>query len=492
MCQIFRGVGERVLPADSAENLQDPAMSKIEGGHQPTNLDSSSTQVRESAKEATMEGDSIDDTGTSNGGQRRAFDRPAQSLPSSSEDPATRSDTAHQERNHFEQTDKSEPAPATVIEGQIETTRGGEGHTEGDGVAQISKNQLKRLKRQRIWEERKEDRKRLRKDKKHERAARKRAEREEKVAEAKAAGLDPEKAIKDSVVKPNKYKPNPVPVAFILDCDFEEYMRDPEIVSLSSQVVRSYSQNRCCKYQAHLFVSSFKGRLKTRFETVLTNNHKKWKGVHIIEDDFKEAARRASELMVGPSGGEMIEPLREKEGCEKGVGSERDATDSSPVPEPEPDNVDKSIVYLTSESPYTLEKLEPYTSYVIGGLVDRNREKGLCYRRAREMKVRTAKLPIGEYMAMQSRYVLTTNQVVEIMAKWLECGDWAEAFLTIIPKRKGGVLKEQQNSEMQESEPGLDDDRPVSGEEDSVGFEDTTLDNAEAGPSTVPAASTAD
>lgn len=314
---------------------------------------------------------------------------------------------------------------------------------EGDGQSStpISKNQLKKLKRQRVWEERKGDRKRLRKERKQDRTARKRAEREEKVAAAEAAGLNPEEVLKTE--KPSKQQLNPVPVAFILDCDFEEYMRDPEIVSLSSQVVRSYSQNRHSSHQAHLFVSSFKGKMKTRFETVLSNSHKQWKGTYFIEEDFREAAKKASELMAGPDGGELVDVLRTDGDQAAKQGRVLDTTDASPVPESEPVDVDKSVVYLSSESPYTLEKLEPYTSYVIGGLVDRNREKGLCYSRAREMKVRTAKLPIGEYMAMQSRYVLTTNQVVEIMSKWLECGDWGEAFLGVMPKRKGGVLKGQ-------------------------------------------------
>jgi len=48
---------------------------------------------------------------------------------------------------------------------------------------------------------------------------------------------------------------------------------------------------------------------------------------------------------------------------------------------------------------------------------------------------------------MQSRYVLTTNQVIEIMVKWMECGDWGEAFLAVIPKRKGGTLKTQDGSQ---------------------------------------------
>jgi tRNA (guanine9-N1)-methyltransferase len=141
--------------------------------------------------------------------------------------------------------------------------------------------------------------------------------------------------------------------------------------------------------------------------------------------------------MAGEQGGELIDVLKSGEKAVEGKGGQ-----TSAVPEPQmEEGVDRSVVYLTSESPYTLDRLEPHTSYVIGGIVDRNREKGLCYKRAVEKKVRTAKLPIGEYMAMQSRFVLTTNQVVEIMAKWLECGDWGQAFLNVIPQRKGGVLK---------------------------------------------------
>lgn len=347
---------------------------------------------------------------------------------------------------------------------------------EGTADKPLSKNQLKRLRRQQRWEAAKQERRAKRKEKRHARQARKRAEKEAKLAEAQAAGIDP------ATVLPTKepWKYRPVPVAFIIDCDFEQYMRDQEMVSLSSQIVRSYAMNRKSKYQASLHISSWKGKLRHRFETVLNNAHKNWKNVGFYEGDFREAAKRAQEQMAGPQGGHVIDLIKPREG-EQGAASSTGGESTTPtiVAEPEGEDVDRSIVYLTSESPYTLDRLEANTSYVIGGLVDRNREKGLCYKRAREYKVRTAKLPIGDYMAMQSRYVLTTNQVVEIMAKWLECGDWGKAFMDVIPKRKGGTLKSEG------SETGTRED-----EDDDAGASDEEEEDDEPTSEAAPAAET--
>lgn len=294
----------------------------------------------------------------------------------------------------------------------------------------MSKNALKRLRKQQEWEDSKDDRRKRRKEKRHGRKERLREERAALIAQ----GADP------ATVFPKKAPATLVPVALIVDCDFERYMTDKERVSLSSQVTRCYSDNRNGKYKAHLWMAGWQGKIDERFTNALGNQHANWRGVGFEAGGFLAAAERARKRMK-EAGGEMIAPLRRS--LDKSlVAWERDEREPFPLPGPQPelDAAHSDVVYLTSESPYTLQRLEPHTSYVIGGLVDKNREKGLCYRRARALGIRTARLPIGQFMVMQSRQVLATNHVVEIMLRWLECEDWGEAFVAVIPKRKGGKL----------------------------------------------------
>jgi tRNA (guanine9-N1)-methyltransferase len=73
---------------------------------------------------------------------------------------------------------------------------------------------------------------------------------------------------------------------------------------------------------------------------------------------------------------------------------------------------------------------------------------------------------------------LAVNHVVEIMLKWLETGDWGEAFLSVIPKRKEAKLRVkkesgQKNGRDEESEDGEDDSGDKI-EEDDVKMEETT------------------
>lgn len=66
----------------------------------------------------------------------------------------------------------------------------------------------------------------------------------------------------------------------------------------------------------------------------------------------------------------------------------------------------EDLVYLTADSETVLDELDPKKMYIIGGLVDRNRWKGITMKKAQEQGVQTAKLPIGNYLKMSSSQVL--------------------------------------------------------------------------------------
>jgi tRNA (guanine9-N1)-methyltransferase len=444
--------------------------------------------------------------------------------------------------NHFESTatdgtETNEPdadasdSPASEDHAEPETP--GEQPTS---AVPLSKSALKKIRNKERWDAGRDARKLRRKQKIAEKRIRKRAARDEAQTAAAAAAAEKEANRKgkkttilqdnvmvrivlieaeDVVGKPKRPMYTLLPVTFVIDCGFDNLMTEREMISLGSQLTRSYSDNHKAPFQAHIFVSSWGGQLKKRFDTVLEKHHENWRGVAFLEEDFVEAAERAKELMKGQRGGKLagafatetngkmgitnnsehvvrtaaaepetvIEQDRalgnprpaamaseeeehvkaqksalaiDKDAAKprNGVATEpelstdgdpqnsKDNATAQPVEAPEVAALQEGeVVYLTSDSPHTLDQLQPYSTYIIGGLVDKNRHKGICYKTACARGIKTAKLPIGEFMEMQSRFVLATNHVVEIMVRWLECGDWGESFVKVMPKRKGGVLK---------------------------------------------------
>lgn len=289
----------------------------------------------------------------------------------------------------------------------------------------LSKNQIKKLLRDQKWEEERDKRKVRRKEKVKEKKLRKRAAR----AEAATGGPTLQDNVSATTAQEKKSKrfneSVQLPITIVLDCGFDQLMVDKERKSLASQITRCYSDNHKAPFKAHLAISSFEGNLQERFDSVLSGNYSSWKGVKFLKEDFVDAAKQARVWMEGDDGGNIYGALKRNP-------DEIPNVNGSDIGE---------VVYLTSDSPDVLTELRPYSTYIIGGIVDRNRHKGLCYKRAMDRGIKTAKLPISDYMQMSSRFVLATSHVSEIMIRWLELGDWGEAFLRVIPKRKGGTLK---------------------------------------------------
>ena len=113
----------------------------------------------------------------------------------------------------------------------------------------------------------------------------------------------------------------------------------------------------------------------------------------------------------------------------------------------------KNVIYLTSDSDNTISELDNDKIYVIGGIVDRNRLKGIAMRRAQELGVATAKLPLEEHLEkMPATRILTTNHVFDIMLKYRECGNsWGEALQRVLPSRKEAEFKKDATSKSSQS-----------------------------------------
>ena len=111
----------------------------------------------------------------------------------------------------------------------------------------------------------------------------------------------------------------------------------------------------------------------------------------------------------------------------------------------------EELVYLTADSPNTIHSLDPTKVYVVGGIVDRNRYKGLTFDKSTSQGIQTAKLPIGNFLKLSSTKVLTTNHVLSIMIHFNESKDWSEAFQKVLPMRKNWSVKASSKIESSET-----------------------------------------
>ncbi|KAJ8452052.1 hypothetical protein Cgig2_016633 [Carnegiea gigantea] len=173
----------------------------------------------------------------------------------------------------------------------------------------------------------------------------------------------------------------------VIDLEFGHLMNPTEVNSLVQQIMYCYAVNGRCSSPGHLWLTGCEGNIDSYLNRLPGFN--KW----IIEKESRS----------------YIEALKDQK---------------------------ESLIYLTADAETILEDLDPKKLYIIGGLVDRNRWKGITMKKAQEQGIQTAKLPIGNYLKMSSSQVLTVNQVVEILLKFLELRDWKTAFFQVIPQRK--------------------------------------------------------
>lgn len=276
-----------------------------------------------------------------------------------------------------------------ATEGREPSTEGGDDSSVPPIKQKLSKNGQKRvLKRERFLVTRAEWRAKIK--------AKKKLRREETKRAKEALGADELKnahVVRERLAKrhPNARAPCGM---VIIDLSFETLMSDKEIGSLAAQICRCYSINRRS-------IAPFEFRVLGLSEKIVAELSRAFPDYERWNVRFDASS------------------LEEHLGNDPQAGGERN-----------------KIVYLSADAEETLDHIEDDVTYVIGGLVDRNRHKNVAVQRANSLGLRTAKLPLGEHVKLKCSQVLTVVHVFQILSKQRETGSWSEAILSAIPDRK--------------------------------------------------------
>ena len=96
----------------------------------------------------------------------------------------------------------------------------------------------------------------------------------------------------------------------------------------------------------------------------------------------------------------------------------------------------EDLVYLSPDATTPLLSLDPRCVYVIGGIVDRQVDKGLSLDRATELGSVARRLPIREYAERPDAHpIMNVDACVQILGDVHNGATWQEAIARSLPRR---------------------------------------------------------
>lgn len=186
----------------------------------------------------------------------------------------------------------------------------------------------------------------------------------------------------------------PSGAVIVIDCSFEGLMNEMERKSLSVQVAQAYGANRGTDNPAAMHLTGLGGSSDLMGRLQGMSGFDKWRHVTVHDET------RLDVIFPAP----------------------------------------RQIVYLSSEAEEDLDQLEcdGSTVYVVGGLVDHNRLKGLTHGRAKIAGFKTCRLPFDAHLRgqLQSRKVISVNQCFEMLVRRAQGIPWSDVFEAVLPRRK--------------------------------------------------------
>ncbi|CAE6435930.1 hypothetical protein ACGC1H_000841 [Rhizoctonia solani] len=375
--------------------------------------------------------------------------------------------------------------------------------TGTEGASALSKSAQKRQAKAERFAQLKLERRAREKEQK----AAKRKEREERIAAGEDPG--PSDAKKRKVSREGGGPVRPFNARIVIDLGFDEKMTEKEVGSLCSQLAYTYAAHRRTRTPfSSLLFTGLSGRSRKQLDATNNASYRRWKYTEWWDEDVdglwnppptatQQSLEEPPQTEDEPGGTSDTQPVQAQTELKPttapdialATGSEHATTDPeatspavpstrlkqrrapklNPIPQVRSACPRESVVYLSADAEDEILELKEGETYVIGGIVDRNRYKNLCANKARGLNVRSARLPIGRYLAdMPTRKVLTVNQVFDILVHWVTTRNWEEAMQKVMPKRKFNANgKKGKRSQAQ------------SGEEDVEGFGDEDEDPAQ-------------
>jgi tRNA (guanine9-N1)-methyltransferase len=181
----------------------------------------------------------------------------------------------------------------------------------------------------------------------------------------------------------------------VIDLDWNDVLTEKEMSSLAAQLMHIYGAMKRSDRPLKLYLTSLKGKIK----------------------DILYKIKGAPNWKV--------------------VQEERDYLQLFPKDQ---------LVYLSPESNNILRSINSEKIYIIGGLVDHNRLKGISFKKATAQGIETAKLPVKEYIERFTNTSLNVNHVFAILMDVARDGDWKAALLKYVPTRRGYIRRDDESN----------------------------------------------
>eukprot|EP00929_Paragymnodinium_shiwhaense_P003393 TRINITY_DN103884_c0_g1_i1.p1 TRINITY_DN103884_c0_g1~~TRINITY_DN103884_c0_g1_i1.p1 ORF type:complete len:480 (+),score=60.14 TRINITY_DN103884_c0_g1_i1:50-1489(+) len=263
----------------------------------------------------------------------------------------------------------------------------------------------------------------------------------------------------------------------MIDCDWESYMSDKERTSLANQIMFCFASNKAAAtvptvsqhkagqhepppqgQPSHIIVSGVGPKLG--HSLVKQQADAQWPALWKVsecllkrcfgEKSEQKECESTKDVALPAAASKAAEILADSVSEEPESHSKPYPTSSFSVAEYSDSLTRENTVYLTADADETLTTFEPGKTYIIGGIVDRNRLKNCTRQKADHYKIPCAKLPIDEHASGDfgsfSR-VLTVNQVTDIVLKYQSTGSWREAIDAVMPKRRVASGQQQETKE---------------------------------------------